>query len=72
MESDVGPKFKSALRSMLKHFGEGLMWMGLTWSGMHPPLGMRGTAAPDPDQLSMPPLSKEERAEWAALVERLR
>ena len=36
-----GPRFTSALRSVLGYFGEGLTWMGFMW--MCPPFGMVGT-----------------------------
>lgn len=74
-------RFKSAMRSMLYFLGEGLMWMGV-------PFGMDAAVAAEiskartttrlcnawehPDELFMTPLSRSERAEWAALVERLR
>jgi hypothetical protein len=68
----VVPRFKSAVRSVLDNIGEGLLWMGLTWGGMYPPFRTNAPRAADPDRFPTPPLSKEEQAEWAALVERLR
>jgi hypothetical protein len=81
-----GPRFKSAMRSILDYVGEGLMWMGV-------PFGMSAEVAAEistcarrraksttrldnvrehPDQLSTTPLAIAESAEWADLVERLR
>jgi hypothetical protein len=70
MEIDVDPRLKSALRSVLGFIDGALKWMGLM--AICPPLGMSAIVATDSDQLSMTPLSRAERAEWAALVERLR
>ena len=70
MEIDVDSGFKSAMRSTLDFIGGALRWMGLM--AICPPLGMSANVAADSDQLSMTPLSRAERAEWAALVERVR
>lgn len=70
MEIDVDPRWKSAMRSVVEFIDGALKWMGLM--ALCPPLGMSVVVAADPDQLSMTPLSRAERAEWAALVERLR
>lgn len=77
----IGPRFKSALRTMLYCLGEGLMWMGVPF-GMDAGVaaevtrtrsaGRHCNSCEHSDQLSMKPLSRAERAEWAALVERLR
>lgn len=67
-----GPQFKSAMRSILDYLGEGLMWMGPMWMGsmwMGPPFD---DVEEHPDESSMTPQSRAERAEWAALVDRLR
>lgn len=69
MEIDVGPRFESAVRSMMNFVGGGLMWMGLAQCL---PSARAAIRAADPSQLPMAPLSRAERAEWAALVERLR
>lgn len=66
----MDPRFESAVRSMMSFVGGAMMWVGLMT--MCPPLGMRVGVTADPGRLSMTPLSRAERAEWAALVERLR
>jgi hypothetical protein len=81
-----GSRLRSALRSTLHYLGAGLMWVGVSF-GLDSFVAAeaidfaRGTARPaiqlgkvpdHPDQLLMTPLSSAERAEWAALVERLR
>lgn len=61
-----GPRFKAAILSILDYIGEGMMWMGPMWADP-------GAAAVlDQDHRPVTPLSAAERAEWAALVERLR
>jgi len=81
-----GARFKSAMRAVLRHLGEALMWVGVTF-GMDGSVAaeistrarrragqaaMLDNAGEHADQLSMTPLSRAERAEWATLVERLR
>ncbi|WP_327257980.1 hypothetical protein [Streptomyces sp. NBC_01244] len=71
MEIDMGAKPRSALRSLWKKFGEGLMWTGFAWNGMYPPYAWKElTALPD-DQPCLPALSEAELAQWAALVKQL-
>ena len=65
-------RLRSAMRSLSKNFGEGLMWMGFAWSGMYPPYDGRDFGIPLADQPCLPPLSEEELAAWAALVKHLR
>lgn len=81
-----GARFKSAVRSMLHSLGEGVIWMGVpfgldaavvaeisTYSRRRASPATRPSNVRDhPDQLSVTPLSRAERAEWATLVERLR
>ncbi len=61
------PRFRSAVRSLLEYIGEGLIWTGMTWGG-YPWDGPWEC----PDRLSGTEMSEAERAEWAALVKRLR
>ncbi|MGW0117208.1 hypothetical protein [Streptomyces sp. NPDC003327] len=70
----MGARLRSAMRSLWKDFGEGLMWMGFAWNGMYPPLEWQDFRVPPPpaDQPCLPPLSEEELAEWSALVKQLR
>jgi hypothetical protein len=67
----MGARLRSAMRSIWKKIGEGLMWMGWAWSGMCPPYEWRDFIIPPTDQPCLPPLSEEELAEWAALVKHL-
>jgi hypothetical protein len=81
-----GPRFKSAMRSILDYIGEGMLAMGVPFvmtDAIAAELSARARrraeskTRPDneseqPDQLSITSLSRAERAEWAALVERLR
>ena len=81
-----GPRWKSAMRSILNYFGRGLIWMGVPFRmdaavademsshARHPARSASwlDNVSEHPDQLTMTPLSSAERAEWAALVERLR
>jgi hypothetical protein len=80
-----GPRFKSAMRSILYSLGEGLIWMGVPFGldaavvaeisncsrRRATPTTRLGNVREHPDQLSMTPLSRAERAEWTTLVERL-
>jgi hypothetical protein len=88
MEIDVARRrrFKSAIRAILSCLSEGLIWVGISFGvdatvgaeiSTHAKRRARPITALDnvrehPDQLSVTPLSTAERAEWAALVERLR
>jgi hypothetical protein len=68
---------------VLSRIGQGLMWVGVSF-GMDATVAAQTTArarhaatqedhGPEhPDQVPMTPLSRSERAEWAALVEYLR
>jgi hypothetical protein len=85
-EGMQGSRLRSALRSTLHFLGAGLMWLGVSFgldsfvaaeaidfaSGTARPAIQLGNVPDHPDQLLMTPLSRAERAEWAALVERLR
>jgi hypothetical protein len=67
-----GRRFRSALLAVFEHIGEGLMLMGPMLMG---PLWIDpwlDEACDDPEQRPMPALTEAERAEWAAMVKRLR
>ena len=79
-----GSRLWSALRAVLHFLGEGLIWIGASFSldaavAAEASDFVRRAGSPaqlgdvreHPDQLAMIPLSMAERAEWAALVERL-
>lgn len=68
----MGARLRSAMRSIWKNLDEGLMWMGLAWSGTYPPFEWEESSNPPADQPCLPPLSEEENAAWAALVKHLR
>ena len=68
----MGPRSKTTLRSIMRHFCEGLMWMGQALGTAYFPVMPDDTHSANPDLLPMPPLSDQEWAEWAALIERLR
>lgn len=71
----MGAELRSAMRSIWKKFGEGLMWTGFAWNGMCPPCAWKeSTSLPaslPACQPCLPPLSAEELAQWAALVKHL-
>jgi hypothetical protein len=58
----TSPRFRAALRAVLHHIKEGLIWSGALWGGVPP-----GTVTMYRDE----PLTQAERAEWAALERRL-
>jgi len=79
-----GSWLKSAMRTLLIYVGEALMWTCVPF-GMDAAVAARisvrirarsaarlSDMRRNPDHLSMTPLSRAERTEWAELVERLR
>lgn len=68
----MGVRLRSAMRSISKTIGQGLMWMGFAWNGVYPPYEWTDFRIPPADQPCLPPLSEEELADWAALVKQLR
>jgi len=56
------------MRSLGRTIGEGLMWMGYAWNGLHPPLSEGDYDMHLAEQPCWPPLSEKELAEWTALV----
>ncbi|WP_234332607.1 hypothetical protein [Streptomyces sp. NRRL S-87] len=67
----MGTKPGSAMRSMWKKLGEGLMWTGFAWNGMCPPCAWQEATTLPADEPCPRPLSDEELAQWAALVGQL-
>lgn len=68
----MSEKPRSVMRSVWKRFGEGLMWTGFAWNGMHPPGASEESAALPADQPCLPQLSEAEPGRSAAPVEQLR
>jgi hypothetical protein len=74
MEITMGARFGSAVRWIWRNVTEGLMCMGWAFSGAVPPVAPEYTeqVIPPAEQPSLPALSEEELATWAALVKQLR
>ncbi|WP_432078412.1 hypothetical protein [Streptomyces sp. YPW6] len=70
----MGSRLRSAMRSVWRGLGRGLMWMGFAWNGMYPPLEWQDYW-PQPSPTGWPrpqPMSEEELAAWSELVKQLR